>query len=411
MFGKRYRITLLFNANKAYDRQVVAGVGEYLQASQCDWDIYIEEDFRIRLENLHNALGDGVIADFDDPEIVRQLRSASVPVIAVGGSYHRPEDYPPLDYIATDNQALVGEALAHLKSKGINRFAFYGLPASSPHAWAREREHAFRCQVNQEKYPGLVYQGEETLSTNWQYAQNRLADWLQSLPPHTGIIAATDARARHLLQACEHLNIAVPESLSVIGIDNEEMTRYLSRVALSSVVQGTRQMGYQAAKLLHQRLDGKKSAAPARILVQPVGVEARLSTDYRSLRDPSVIQAMHFIRHHACKGIKVEQVLDAVGLSRSNLEKRFKDATGNSIHHAIHHEKIGRARTLLAESTLVISEISAMCGYPSLQYFYSVFKKTDGMTPKEYRECHGNQQAGDGDGIGDKELLSSDVDD
>jgi DNA-binding LacI/PurR family transcriptional regulator len=33
-----------------------------------------------------------------------------------------------------------------------------------------------------------------------------------------------------------------------IGIDNEELTRYLSRVALSSVAQGTRQMGYQAAK-------------------------------------------------------------------------------------------------------------------------------------------------------------------
>lgn len=47
----------------------------------------------------------------------------------------------------------------------------------------------------------------------------------------------TDARARHLLQVCEHLDIAVPEKLSVIGIDNEELTRYLSRVALSSVVQ------------------------------------------------------------------------------------------------------------------------------------------------------------------------------
>ncbi|CDF97587.1 Hypothetical Transcriptional regulator, AraC family [Avibacterium paragallinarum JF4211] len=33
--GKFYRIALLFNANKVYDRQVVEGVGQYLQASQC----------------------------------------------------------------------------------------------------------------------------------------------------------------------------------------------------------------------------------------------------------------------------------------------------------------------------------------------------------------------------------------
>ena len=54
------------------------------------------------------------------------------------------------------------------------------------------------------------------------------ADWLQTLPPQTGIIAVTDARARHVLQVCEHLHIPVPEKLCVIGIDNEELTRYLS---------------------------------------------------------------------------------------------------------------------------------------------------------------------------------------
>ena len=43
MFTKRHRITLLFNANKAYDRQVVEGVGEYLQASQSEWDIFISD--------------------------------------------------------------------------------------------------------------------------------------------------------------------------------------------------------------------------------------------------------------------------------------------------------------------------------------------------------------------------------
>ena len=68
MFEKRYRITLLFNANKVYDRQVIEGVGEYLQASQCDWDIFIEDDFRWRINRIEEWLGDGVIADYDDKE-------------------------------------------------------------------------------------------------------------------------------------------------------------------------------------------------------------------------------------------------------------------------------------------------------------------------------------------------------
>ncbi|PAP18017.1 hypothetical protein CJZ31_25605, partial [Salmonella enterica subsp. enterica serovar Virchow] len=103
---------------------------------------------------------------------------------------------------------------------------------------------------------------------------------------------------------------------------------------------------------------------------------------------PAVIQAMHFLRIHACKGIKVEQVLDAVGISRSNLEKRFKEEVGETIHALIHAEKLEKARSLLISTTLAINEISQMCGYPSLQYFYSVFKKEYVTTPKEYRDQH-----------------------
>lgn len=89
MFEKRHRITLLFNANKAYDRRVVEGVGEYLQASQLEWDIFIEEDFRARIENIKEWLGDGVIADYDDPEIENLLIDVNVPIVGVGGSFHR----------------------------------------------------------------------------------------------------------------------------------------------------------------------------------------------------------------------------------------------------------------------------------------------------------------------------------
>lgn len=385
MIERRHRITLLFNANKAYDRQIIEGVGEYLQVSQLLWDIFIEEDFRTCIDNVKGWLGDGVIADFDDPYIQKLLEDTSVPTIGIGGSYHLAENYPPVHYIATDNFALVESAFLHLKSKGIQRFAFYGLPSSSNKRWSIERELAFRQLVAKEKYHGVVYQGIETTPENWQHSQNRLTDWVLTLPPQTGIIAVTDARARHLLQVCDHVNILVPEKLCVIGIDNEELTRYLSRIALSSVVQGTRQMGYQAAKLLHSLL-AHEVLPLQRVLVPPVCVVERRSTDYRSLYDPAVIQAMHYIRNYACSGIKVEHVLDSVGISRSNLEKRFKEEVGETIHAVIHTEKLDKARNLLVSTSLSINEISQACGYPSLQYFYSVFKKEHDETPKEHRE-------------------------
>ncbi len=65
---------------------------------------------------------------------------------------------------------------------------------------------------------------------------NCLADWLQKLPTPTGIIAVTDARVRHLLQTCEHLNLMVPDKISVIGTDNEELARYLNSDANNSLI-------------------------------------------------------------------------------------------------------------------------------------------------------------------------------
>ncbi|KOY63815.1 XylR family transcriptional regulator [Photorhabdus heterorhabditis] len=382
---RRYHITLLFNANKAYDRQVIEGIGGYLQASQCNWDIFIEEDFTTKLNGLKTLQSDGIIADFDDMEIQRFFSHLDIPVVGIGGSYHQENHYPAAHYIATNNFALIASAFNHLKAKGIKRFAFYGLPPASGKRWAIEREYAFRQLVEKEKYQGIVYQGMEITPENWFYAQNRLKDWLQILPSNIGIIAVTDARARHILAACEHLDILIPDKVCVIGIDNEEIARFLSRTGLSSVVQGTQQMGYQAAKLLHRLLDGYAPKKYHRQLIPPLKVIARQSTDFRALKDPAVIQAMHYIRHNACKGIKVEQVIDAVGMSRSNLESRFKSEFGQTIHTIIHNNKLDKVKNLLTDTSIPISEIASICGYSSLHYFYSMFKRNYNITPKEYR--------------------------
>lgn len=376
---------MLFNANKVYDRQIIEGIGNYLQSSKVDWDLYLEEDFMARLDHLDEWSGDGIIADYDNPEIQVALQKANVPVVGVGGSYRNPQDYPDVPYVATDNFELVNAAFQHLRQKGIQRFAFYGAPVDEHHRWAQERENAMLELTAKEGYECYVYRGHPVRPETWQYTIKRLADWLKSLPTPIGIVAVTDARARHLLQVCDHIGMLIPDRMSVIGIDDDEIARFLSRVSLSSVKQGCLEMGFQSARLLHKMLDGHKS--PKRpILVPPERVAERQSTDFKAIADPHVMQAMHFIRQNACRGIKVDQVLDYVGVSRSNLENRFKDERGHSIHTEIHNEKLQRACKMLRESDESTAQVAKICGYPSLQYMYAVFKKHYKKTPIEYRE-------------------------
>ena len=66
---KAHRIALLFNANKSFDREVISGIAAYLSSTRAAWDLFLEEDFRLRLTGIEHWQGDGIIADFDDPAV------------------------------------------------------------------------------------------------------------------------------------------------------------------------------------------------------------------------------------------------------------------------------------------------------------------------------------------------------
>lgn len=388
---QRHRISLLFNANKVYDRQIIEGIGHYLQSSKVSWDVYLEEDCLARVSHLENWEVDGIIADFDDPEIQQALQNLPLPIVATGSSYADANRYPKLPYVGTDNHAIAKAAFEHLKQKGLEHYAYYGLPDDASHRWAIERERAIVSLCNEFGFECARYRGQLTRAETWHDSMARLADWISTLPSPVGIIAVTDARARHLVQACDSIGRVVPDEVSIVGIDDDDIARNLSRVSLSSVSQGCFEIGFQAAKLLHKSLQREKplsqgtDAKYPRILVPPTGVIQRQSTDFKALQDPYVIQAMHFIRQYACKGIKVDQVLDFVGVSRSNLEHRFVHECGHSIHTHIHNTKLETACQLLLESENSLAFIAERSGYPSLQYMYAVFKKHYGITPNKYR--------------------------
>ncbi|MCT9131834.1 hypothetical protein N7U24_21120, partial [Mycobacterium tuberculosis] len=156
---------LLFNANKVYDREIIAGIGDYMRSTRVTWDLFLEEDFRCRLPGIERFDGDGIIADFDDPAVAEALRGCPLPVVAVGSSYEDAAHYPAKEpYVATDNGKLVALAYRHLIEAGLQHFALYSLPQAPENRWAQERELAFTrlrrqdnpaAPVEQEIYRGL----------------------------------------------------------------------------------------------------------------------------------------------------------------------------------------------------------------------------------------------------------------
>lgn len=381
-----HRIALLFNGSKIYDRGIITGIGNYLSSTRASWDLFLEEDFLCRLRGIERWQGDGIIADFDDPLIGEALAGSRIPVVAVGGSYEDVSAYPKgIPYVATDNYALMKLAYEHLIEAGLTRFACFSLPEAQANRWAQEREKAFRGLVQRDGLPVEIYRGLGTSAPLWDSAVEQQIAWLHSLPKPIGIIAVTDARARQLLQACLTAGIAVPEEVALIGIDNDPLTRTLTRVPLSSVIQGTETMGRTAAALLHQMLHGKPCTG-TQVLVPPDAINVQASSLHQPLGNPYVMQALLFIRQYACQGIKTDQVAAYVGVSRSSLEAHFRKVRGCSVHDEILRFKLAAATKGLENHALAIADIAQTCGFKSAQYLHTVFRREFGCTPRQYQQ-------------------------
>ena len=73
-----------------------------------------------------------------------------------------------------------------------------------------------------------MYKGRESASHSWEQLQERLAYWLSEAPKPLGLMAANDARARHVLEACRRLGLRVPEDVALVGFDDAPLSRHLS---------------------------------------------------------------------------------------------------------------------------------------------------------------------------------------
>jgi LacI family transcriptional regulator len=381
---KTHRIALLFDANQAFAREVMSGIAAYLSSRRTSWELFVEDDFRLRLSSLDRWQGDGIIAHFDDPEVAEALADSPVPVVAVGGSYADDADYPAhVPYVATDNFKLVNLAYTHLIDVGLRQFALFSRPDGMKRRWALEREKAFGTLMRRDNFDVEIYRGE--VGCSWEEDVEQQIRWLQSLPKPIGIVAVTDARARQLLQACQLANIAVPEQVAIIGIDNDPLARMLSCIPLSSVIQGSNEIGRTAARMLHQLLEGTYLEC-TRILVPPAGINVLASSSYQPVKNPRVMRARHFIRQYACQGIKGDQVAEYVGVSRSTLETYFQQELSCSVHDEILRFKLEAATALLARGDCSVAEVALRCGFTSMQYLFAVFKRELGCSPREYQQ-------------------------
>jgi LacI family transcriptional regulator len=377
------RVAVLGNVSRRYDRRVIQGVADYARQAG-GWSLYVEEDPLQKLPRLERWDGDGILADFDDHKFVVAVRGLKIPVVGFGGGRGWYDEASRVPYFTTDNGAVGRLAAEHLLACGFTRLAFYGNPRRRLHQWCEEREEAFCTRAAAEGVACVAYRGRHADAQHWSVQLRELAAWLRGLPRPIGLMACTDIRARQVLEACRMIGARVPEDVAVIGVDNDEMICELTAPPLSSIEQGSRQIGFQAAALLDRLMAGRKPGM-LRSVIAPEALIARQSTDVLACDDADVSAAIRFVRQHACDPICVDDVLQRVPLSRTTLEKRFFGVLHRTVHAEIQRVQVERAKQLLATTDLQVKHIAQRCGFKYVPYLTRVFRLHVGVSPVEFR--------------------------
>jgi len=107
--------------------------------------------------------------------------------------------------------------------------------------------------------------------------------------------------------------------------------------------------------------------------------------------DDGILKAQEYIEKNIQDKISVEELADMVSIGRRSFERRFKQATNNSVLEYIHRVKIEAAKRSFENSRKNINEVMFDVGYTDTKAFRTIFKKITGLTPVEYRNKYSKQ--------------------
>jgi LacI family transcriptional regulator len=219
----------------------------------------------------------------------------------------------------------------------------------------------------------------------WQHFQEQIGEWIHSWSRPIAIHTHTDLLARYLAEACHARNLKVPGDVALVGSQNEPLICLNPEPTLSSIDLGFERIGYQAAQLLDQLMEGEP-APEAPILMPPAELILRQSSNAFATKDPLVTSALAFIADHAHTSISVDDIAAAVSTTRRTLARRFQSSLGKSVHYTLTQLRLDRIKRELLDTDDTLETVAIRCGLRDTIHLCRVFQREEGISPTDFRE-------------------------
>ncbi|MCM1176919.1 MAG: substrate-binding domain-containing protein [Bacteroidales bacterium] len=385
------RLIFMTDFSEAYARGLLLGVVRYTHDigeawSICRLPLAIRAKYGIQavVDYAVQTQADAVIGQFDKSDDVSLF--ARNGIIAVAQDFKAR--FTEIVNITGQNFESGVMGAKYLINKGFQNFAYYGIHNI---VWSDERYIGFRDTIIQAN-PGytfseLLVQQPDT----WNYDYGKISGWLLSLPKPVAIMACDDNQAYYITEVCGRISadrqdahVRIPEDITLLGVDNDEIICQLSIPNLSSINQDVEKGGYDVAHLIDNMLHDPHYV-PEDIVVPITHIVTRTSSDIFVNQDPYIAKVLRYIHENIATRLSVNELVAQVPLSRRLLESRFRKSMRTSIYDYIQSVRVDKVAQLLCEGSTV-SEAAFELGFSDIKNISRIFKKIKGVSPSEYRK-------------------------
>jgi LacI family transcriptional regulator len=363
-----------------YDQRVGQGIAKYAQ--EVGWHLCAD----VTKEKVipWGWEGDGILAWLGaGDDLAEFVVQAKLPTVDF--SFRRPQ--LPFPRVLADHASAAQLVVEHFLLHGLKNFMFY----SAAENWSfDEVGRVFFKTIKEAGHDcnWIRWHQSEAFTTGrfqWKYKRHWLAAQLKQAPKPLALFAATDDHAMEVIETCESIGLAVPEDVSVVGVDNSLLAVEAMRTPISSVDRNLELLGYRGAELLNQLMH--RTPPPREpIRVPPAGLIARKSSDLLAVNHSGLARSIRFLWGNFHKSIGVEDLVKASAMSRSALHQTFMEHFGRPPGKELGRVRIERAKKILAQSRVKVEVVAEMCGFQSANSFCVAFKRATGISPKQFQK-------------------------
>ena len=382
------KILVVLPTSNFLHRQILEGILEYAK-SNGPWQFHLVtgDDFEQGLQATERWGAAGYIALVRETAQMKRLFDRKLPGIflnppsPLGG---RGKAKPPRRtvFVNRDQEGVGQTAADYFLGRGYTSFAFVG--SAKPATWSSRRLDGFRARIAETGGTLSVYD-DPTTDEQADFAKDaaRMKKWLKALPPQTAVFCARDRRAQQLLGVCLDADIAVPQTLAVLGSDDDALLCESATPSLSSISLDGKQTGLLCARLLDDLMHRRKTN-PFVDLVLP-RVITRQSTDASAIRDSILAKALKDIRDNLDQPVSIEELAKKLGFSKRTLELKAKKILGCTFRDEVNRIRLNEAVRLLSNSDLSIQEIAIKCGFCCASHLGTRIKQAFKRSPSSFR--------------------------